>query len=118
MTGHRRRIDWMTWTLKIALVGLAAGTASAGAQPRPMVPHSRAGDGASDGAADSPARQPLLPGFSALPGSTRVRYDSDDALALEEIALKPRKADIAVSRVTLVWTPWRVTAQGLFEPAG
>jgi hypothetical protein len=31
-------------------------------------------------------------------------------------AIRPRKADLAVERVALVWTPWRVGQDGIAEP--
>ena len=37
-------------------------------------------------------------------------------LALERIELKPRKADIEVDSVALVWLPWCVDTQGHAEP--
>lgn len=36
---------------------------------------------------------------------------------LEELSIKPRKGDISVSKIALVWTPWRVEPDGLAEPA-
>jgi hypothetical protein len=38
------------------------------------------------------------------------------SLPLERIELKPRKADIEVDSVTLVWLPWGVDSQGHAEP--
>ena len=35
-----------------------------------------------------------------------------DSLKLERVDLKPKKADITVTRVTLAWTPWSVGADG------
>jgi len=37
-------------------------------------------------------------------------------LDLTEVSIRPRKADIAVSRVALAWTPWRVGRDGGREP--
>jgi hypothetical protein len=34
-----------------------------------------------------------------------------------ELLIRPRKADLAVERVALVWTPWRVSQDGIAEPA-
>jgi hypothetical protein len=34
----------------------------------------------------------------------------------EELPIRPRKTDLSVERVVLVWTPWRVDAQGIAEP--
>ena len=38
------------------------------------------------------------------------------AIALEEVAVPPRKSDIEVSVFGLVWTPWRVDGAGIAEP--
>jgi hypothetical protein len=38
-------------------------------------------------------------------------------LAVEEVAIRPRKTDIAVEPVTLVWTPWLVRQDGAAEAA-
>ena len=38
-------------------------------------------------------------------------------LQLQELAVRPRKADIAVDKVALVWRPWRVDPNGIAEPA-
>ncbi len=38
-------------------------------------------------------------------------------LALEKMNIRPKKSDITVSRVVLVWTPWRLAADGTAEPA-
>jgi hypothetical protein len=43
--------------------------------------------------------------------------DKSEHLALEEIEIKPRKADLNVTRVALLWIPWTVSAQGIAEPA-
>lgn len=40
-----------------------------------------------------------------------------DQVHLEEMHLRPRKSDIAVDKVALVWTPWRIDAHGIAEPA-
>jgi len=37
-------------------------------------------------------------------------------LQVEEIALRPRKADITVRDMMLVWTPWRKRPEGHLEP--
>jgi hypothetical protein len=34
------------------------------------------------------------------------------SLALRELAIAPRKTDIAVGKVLLLWTPWRIGADG------
>jgi len=38
-------------------------------------------------------------------------------LAIERTEIRPRKSDITVTRVSLVWTPWRVSEGGADEPA-
>jgi hypothetical protein len=38
-------------------------------------------------------------------------------LEIEPIEIKPRKSDTDITRVALVWTPWRVDDAGLAEPA-
>ena len=40
-----------------------------------------------------------------------------EALALERLPIRPRKADITVEQVVLAWTPWKVGAHGRPEPA-
>ena len=40
-----------------------------------------------------------------------------DEIELTEKAISPRKSDIAVAKVVLVWTPWRVSETGIAEPA-
>ena len=37
--------------------------------------------------------------------------------AIEIVRIAPRKADTAVTRLALVWTPWRVNPDGIAEPA-
>lgn len=39
-----------------------------------------------------------------------------ESLKLEKVDLKPKKADITVTRVALAWTPWSVAADGTAEP--
>ena len=38
------------------------------------------------------------------------------AIVLEEVTLQPKKSDITISQVALVWTPWSVAADGLGSP--
>lgn len=40
-----------------------------------------------------------------------------DSLKLESSEIQPRKNDIEVAPVTLVWTPWRLSDDGFAEPA-
>jgi uncharacterized protein YcfJ len=39
------------------------------------------------------------------------------AIAIRPVRLAPRKSDIAVGRVTLLWVPWQTGADGLPQPA-
>jgi hypothetical protein len=39
-----------------------------------------------------------------------------EALPLEEVLIKPKKTDIAVQEVALVWQPWIVRMDGVVEP--
>jgi len=46
-----------------------------------------------------------------------VRADVDDStLECEALAIRPKKADLSIERITLVWTPWRVGNDGIAEP--
>ncbi len=38
-------------------------------------------------------------------------------LEFEELAVNPRKTDISVTDLTLVWTPWKVDTEGIAERA-
>jgi hypothetical protein len=40
----------------------------------------------------------------------------DSELVCEELPIRPSKSDLSVERVALVWTPWRVGANGIAEP--
>jgi len=40
-----------------------------------------------------------------------------EELELEEVQIRPRKSDISVGAIALVWTPWRLDRSGLAEPA-
>lgn len=37
-------------------------------------------------------------------------------LQLEEISVAPKKTELTIQRVAIVWTPWRMSAQGMIEP--
>ena len=39
-----------------------------------------------------------------------------DVMSLEEITLQPKKSDISIDQVTLVWTPWSVSPDGTASP--
>ena len=55
----------------------------------------------------------------------KVKAELDDAagkfdpesVALREVAVTPRKSDLAIGEVALVWTPWRRGADGFPAPA-
>ncbi len=38
------------------------------------------------------------------------------AIELEEVTLQPKKADITISQVALIWTPWSVNVEGSAMP--
>lgn len=42
-------------------------------------------------------------------------YSPED-LELEEIVIRPRKSDIFVTPLSLVWSPWREGMDGIAEP--
>ena len=44
------------------------------------------------------------------------RRDSSD-LSIQEVPIRPRKADITVSATAVAWTPWCVDGAGIAEPA-
>jgi hypothetical protein len=46
-----------------------------------------------------------------------VQRFSADTLPIEPVLLQPKKADILIARVALLWTPWFVGADGRAEPA-
>jgi len=46
----------------------------------------------------------------------RERF-TDEALELKEVPIAPRKSDLTVDRVALVWTPWILDAVGMAQPA-
>jgi hypothetical protein len=39
-----------------------------------------------------------------------------EKLVFEELAVRPRKSDIEIAKVALVWTPWCVDSSGIAEP--
>jgi hypothetical protein len=43
------------------------------------------------------------------------KFDVEN-LSLKTLEVTPRKSDIEVSPIAIVWTPWKVDAQGLAEP--
>jgi hypothetical protein len=47
-----------------------------------------------------------------------VRATEDAGIGeVSEKTIAPRKADITIGKVALVWTPWRVAESGIAEPA-
>jgi hypothetical protein len=46
-----------------------------------------------------------------------VRDEAALETACEEMLVRPRKTDLSIERVVLVWTPWRVGPDGIAEPA-
>jgi len=47
-----------------------------------------------------------------------LRASGDEGTAdVSEKTIAPRKADIAIGKVALAWTPWRVDERGIAEPA-
>ena len=46
-----------------------------------------------------------------------IREAADpSALELKKVDIRPRKSDIAIDRIALVWTPWRVGPDGVATP--
>jgi hypothetical protein len=46
-----------------------------------------------------------------------IKTSSDPVdIELEEVSIRPRKSDIQVSRMALVWTPWEKTTDGSWKP--
>ena len=45
------------------------------------------------------------------------RATHPDQLELEPLDIRPRKSDISTKPILLAWTPWRVDANGIAEPA-
>jgi predicted nucleic acid-binding Zn-ribbon protein len=46
-----------------------------------------------------------------------VRDEAALETECEEMLVRPRKTDLSIERVVLVWTPWRVGPDGIAEPA-
>ncbi len=53
--------------------------------------------------------------FKEKTGEVKQAYDTEE-LTLEEIHVRPRKSDISVGTMALVWTPWRMEPSGMVEP--
>jgi hypothetical protein len=54
--------------------------------------------------------------FEEATESLRERLDADN-LEIEETPIRPRKSDLTIERVSLVWTPWIVDSAGIAEKA-
>jgi hypothetical protein len=54
--------------------------------------------------------------FDADAAALEARFDAS-AVTLRKVQVSPRKSDIAVGEVALVWTPWRKGADGFPTPA-
>ncbi len=49
--------------------------------------------------------------------AARVQGDFEpEDIALQEIRIRPRKTDISVETLALVWSPWKVSRDGIAEP--
>jgi DNA anti-recombination protein RmuC len=53
--------------------------------------------------------------FAGRLEAVREKLDEEEVVC-EELPIRPKKTDLAVERVALVWTPWRVGAEGIAEP--
>ena len=60
--------------------------------------------------------------FATLEGEFKAETETlqaslqADTLALEEVQIQPKKSDIAITQVALLWTPWALNADGTVEP--
>jgi len=54
--------------------------------------------------------------FDTDAATLQTRFDAS-AVTLHKVQVSPRKSDIAVGEVALVWTPWRKGADGFPTPA-
>jgi hypothetical protein len=61
--------------------------------------------------------QALEQEFQSEVAALRESSASVDSLELKEVKIRPRKTDIAVDQVALVWSPWKIGADGIAEPA-
>ena len=53
--------------------------------------------------------------FSADSEEIEERLDSE-CIEFDEIVITPRKSDLNINRVALVWTPWVIDSDGIAEP--
>ena len=50
--------------------------------------------------------------------TARIQQDLDpDHLVLQEVSLRPKKTDITIGVVALLWIPWRSAPDGVTTPA-
>jgi len=54
--------------------------------------------------------------FDTDAATLQTRFDAS-AVTLRKVQVSPRKSDIAVGEVALVWTPWRKGPDGFPTPA-
>jgi hypothetical protein len=54
--------------------------------------------------------------FKTETAAMRERFNLD-RLEIDEEPIRPRKADLSVDQITLVWTPWAVDLNGVAQPA-
>ena len=56
-------------------------------------------------------------GSSVASESAKIRDSMpDDGLELEEIAVRPKKTDIVITKLALAWTPWIAGPDGSVLP--
>lgn len=53
--------------------------------------------------------------FEAEADKVRAAFDAE-AINLEEVIITPKKTEVTVSRVGLIWTPWKLKSDGIAEP--
>ena len=61
-------------------------------------------------------REALQSDLDAALAAVDEKYKPNPS-ALTQVSIHPRKTDIAVSKVALVWLPYRTSAGGQCEPA-
>ena len=54
--------------------------------------------------------------FDADAAALDTRFDAS-AVVLRKVQVSPRKSDISVGEIALVWAPWRKGADGFPTPA-
>jgi hypothetical protein len=53
--------------------------------------------------------------FKAQAAELQTDFEPEDII-LREVKIRPRKTDISVNEPALVWTPWKVSRDGIAEP--